>query len=134
MLSKKLADLRANAVLQPARDERERAAARRTRFLVVLFPRLSKYEPSRRWSALATARERAMSRKHVRIAQLAVLVPGVAWLGALATGWERSSLLLWIMLVGVIVGQLVEHLQTRVELRAIVNSRTMPNHDGNAGG
>lgn len=124
MLSKKQADLRANALLQIAREQRERGAARSTRFLVLLFPQLSRYEPSKRWSVVLTARQRAMSRKHVRIAQLAVLVPAAAWFGALITGWERSSLLLWIALLAAFVGQLAEHLQTRVELRAMANSRT----------
>jgi hypothetical protein len=128
VLSKKRADLRANALLQTAREERERGAARSTRFLVLLFPQLSRYEPSKRWSVVLTARQRAMSRKHVRIAQFAVLVPAAAWLGALTTGWERSSLLLWIALLAAAVGQLAEHLQTRVELRAMANFRTAPTH------
>ena len=134
MLSKKQADLRANTLLQPARAERERIAARRTRFLIVLFPPLSRYEPSKRWSAVKTARERAGTRRHVRIAQLAVLVPGVGWLGALVIGWEHASSLLWTALLAVIAGQIAEHLQTRVELREMVARRTAPDDDASASG
>ena len=134
MLSRKRANLRANALLQPARAERERAAARSTRFLVFLFPQLSTCEPSKRWSAVVKAREHAMTRKHVRIVQLAVVVSGVAWLGGLATGWEHSSVLLWIMLVVVLAEQLAAHVQTRVELRAMAHSPTALDHDGSASG
>jgi hypothetical protein len=76
-----------------------------------------------------TARVRAMGRKHVRMAQVAVLVPGVAWVGALATGWEHSSYLLWTALLAVIGRQVAEHFQTRVELRMMANSRTTPTDD-----
>lgn len=127
MLSKKRADLRANTLLQPAREERERAAARTTRFLVFVFPQLSVFEPSKRWSAVASARQHAKSRKHVLVTKLAVLAPGVAWVGALAAGWERSSWLLWIALIALLIGQLAEHLQTRQELRAMVSARTREN-------
>jgi hypothetical protein len=63
-----------------------------------------------------------------------VLVPGVAWVGALAIGWEHSSSLLWMALLAVIVSQVAEHLQTRLELRAMVTSRTVPDDEVSAGG
>lgn len=124
LLSKKRADLRANTLLQPAREQRERAAARTTRFLVLVFPQLSAFEPSKRWSAIAAARRHAQSRRHVLVAQLAVLAPGIAWIGTVAAGWGRSSWLLGIAGLAIVVGQLAAHLQTRAELRAMANART----------
>jgi hypothetical protein len=124
VLSKKRADLRANALLQPAREERERAAARTTRLLVLVFPQLSAFEPSKRWSAIAVARRHAHSRRHVLVAQLAVLAPGLAWVAAVAAGWDRPSWLLWVASLTVVVGQLAVHLQTRAELRAMASART----------
>jgi hypothetical protein len=130
VLSRKRAALRANALLQPAREERERAAARTTRLLVLLFPQLAAFEPSKRWSAIAAARRHAQSRRHVLAAQLAVLVPGLAWIGALAAGWEPSSWLLGMAGLALVAGQLAVHLQTRAELRAMVSARTRESMKG----
>jgi hypothetical protein len=129
VLSKKQAALRANALLKSARGERESAAVRSTRFLVFLFPGLSTCAASKRRSFVQTARQRASRRKHVSIANYAVLVPGIAWMVALAAGWDGASSLLWIALSIMVVGQLLQHLQTRVELRVILDSQTSSIHD-----
>lgn len=126
MLSKKQADLRANALLKSAREERERAAMRSTRFLVFWFPALATCAASKRRSMLQAARARALSKKHVVILNSAVVLPAIGWLGALAVGWSGASSLLWIALCIVIGSQLVQHLQTRAELRAMPARRTSP--------
>ena len=133
MLSRKQATLRANELLKSAREERERGAVRSTRFLVFIFPELATFAASKRRSAVQAAREQAKKRKHVVVANVAMLVPGIAWVAVWAMDWRGSSALLGIALCTMIGARLVEHFQTRIELRRVLRSRTPPIHDLDAG-
>lgn len=122
MLSRKRAELRANGLLKAARVEREHAAARGTRFLVFLYPALSGCAPSKRWSSVQRARERAGRKKHVAVANMAFLLPTIASIIAWVIESDALSVCLWIAVGTVNGAQILHFVQTRTELRAILES------------
>lgn len=124
VLSKKRADLQANELLKDARQERDSSAAESTRLLVSLFPELSACAPARRWTVVQEARVRAKRERLVLLANLAVGLPGMAWIAALMMDWEHASSLLFAAIGALVLGRCIEYVRTRRQLRSMLESRT----------
>lgn len=121
MISKKKAELEANALLKDARIERERKAERSTRLLLLLFPALSACAPSRRRGLVQEARRRAGRAPFAMTMAVATIVLTAAWLIALVADFGAADMLLWTALGTVVVGQLVQLAQTRLELANLLD-------------
>lgn len=133
VLSKRRADLHANELLKAAREERDSSAARGTRFLVALFPELSACAPARRWSVIWEARTQVKLQRFVLLTKLAVLVPGAALIAAVLMDWEGRFFLVLAFLGTIVLGQCVEYVGTRRQLRSMLRPRTRSLTDDSAG-
>lgn len=133
MLSKRRADLHANELLKAAREERDSSAASGTRLLVALFPELSACAPARRWSTIWEARTQAKRQKFVLLARLAALAPAAGLIVAVLMDWEPRSFLVFAFLGTIVLGQCVEYVGTRRQLRSMLRSRTRSLIDDSTG-